>query len=136
MTIDGAQINRPARPAAWAEHIEPRRSGDHSMPRPVASRFQRSTTSSASRRAARSAFNAAHGPSAPSDFVLPRAYRHGHSAPLSIHAAMIAPNSSWVPGAGRRPGPGCHAQPTKSSFAMCSWSKARLRPPLRAGSLI
>jgi hypothetical protein len=69
-------------------------------------------------------------------FVLPRAHGHGHSAPLSIHAAMIAPNSSWVPGAGRRPGPGCHAQPTKSSFAMCSWSKSRLRPPLRAGSLI
>ena len=32
MTIDGAQINRPARPAARAEHIEPRRSGDQRSP--------------------------------------------------------------------------------------------------------
>jgi hypothetical protein len=31
-TVDGAQINRPARPAAWAEHIEPRRSGDQRRP--------------------------------------------------------------------------------------------------------
>jgi hypothetical protein len=48
----------PARPADCAEDVEPRRSGDgdHSMLRPVARRqFQRSMTSSASRRATRSA---------------------------------------------------------------------------------
>jgi hypothetical protein len=66
VTIDGAQINRPARPAGWAEHIEPRRPGDQRgsdrwRPQHVAGvarrRFQRSMTSSASRRAALSAFS-------------------------------------------------------------------------------
>ena len=32
MPIDGSQINRPARPAAWAEDVEPRRPGNQRSP--------------------------------------------------------------------------------------------------------
>jgi hypothetical protein len=32
MAVDGAQIDRPARPAAGAEDVEPRRSGDQRCP--------------------------------------------------------------------------------------------------------
>src|SRR5450759_350112 len=60
----------------------------------------------------------------------------GHSAPVSIQAWIRFPSWSWVPGAGIRPAPGLQAHATKSSFAMCSCSNARLRPPLRVGSLI
>ncbi len=61
MTVERPQIDRTACPAARAEHVEPWRSsrgaaqivGDRGMSRPVARRrFDRSATSSASRRAA------------------------------------------------------------------------------------
>jgi len=43
----------------------------------------------------------------------------GHAAPVAAHARMSAPNDACVPGAGSRPAPGCHAQPTSESSAMC-----------------
>jgi hypothetical protein len=64
MAVNGPQVDRPARPAARAEDVKPRRSGDECRPdcwRPqhVAAGRQTSipATSSASRRAALSAFN-------------------------------------------------------------------------------
>jgi hypothetical protein len=63
-TIDGPQINCPARATAWVEHIEPGRPcdqrspdrGDHRMSRLATScSFQRSMTAFASARAAASA---------------------------------------------------------------------------------
>jgi hypothetical protein len=64
VAIVGAQINRPARAAARTEDIQPGRPGDQrgpdgGRPRRVTAgcRFQRSTTSSASARAARSALS-------------------------------------------------------------------------------
>ena len=45
----------------------------------------------------------------------------GQSAPASTHARMMRPNSACDPGAGVRPAPGDHAQPTSvSSDTWCS----------------
>src|SRR5688572_21680810 len=60
----------------------------------------------------------------------------GHSAPVSTHAAVSAPNSAWVPGAGSRSAPGAQPHATSSSCPLCSTICARLFPPLRLGSLI
>jgi len=58
----------------------------------------------------------------------------GHSAPLSIQARISSPSACWVLGTGSRLSPGCQPQATKSSFATCSCSNSRFRPPLRCGS--
>ena len=62
--------------------------------------------------------------------------QRGHAAPVSIQAAISAPNCACVPGAGSRWPPGRQPQPTSESCAMCSWICASVLPPLRPGSLI
>src|SRR5580765_3370257 len=61
--------------------------------------------------------------------------QRGQAEPVSIQAAISAPNCSCVPGAGSRVPPGRQAQPTRVSCVMCSWICARVLPPFRRGSL-
>ena len=49
----------------------------------------------------------------------------GHSAPVSTHAATIAPNCSWVPGAGSRSAPGDQPHATSACRARCARRSAR-----------
>src|SRR3954468_18044242 len=64
-----------------------------------------------------------------------RTSSRGHSAPVSTHAATIAPSCSCVPGAGSRSWPGDQPHATSAlSWALCSTIASSDLPPLRFGS--
>ena len=80
--------------------------------------------------------DAAYNPQRRDDGPPLNSHGFGHTAPLVTQASTSAPACFCVPGAGLRPAPGAHAQPTRWSSPICSTRLASDRLPLRAGSLI